>query len=156
MKIAEIFEDVPDFRVLGRVSYKLSEFLVISLCAVLGSAEDCEEIAEYGRQKEGFLRSFLDLDHGIPSHDTFTRIFRFLDKKAFSACLYRWSEEIVASVNVLQINIDGKALRATGKRGKRTSGLCLVNAWVAEHCLSLGQVKVDAKSNEKNAIPAII
>ncbi|MEO1381620.1 MAG: ISAs1 family transposase [Bacteroidota bacterium] len=156
MELTEIFEDVPDFRVLGRTSYKLSELLIISLCAVLGGAEDYEEIAEYGRQKEDFLRTFLDLDHGIPSHDTFTRVFRFLDKEAFSRCLYRWSEEIVTSLDALQINIDGKVLRATGKRGKRTSGLCLVNAWVANHCLSLGQVKVDAKSNEKTAIPTII
>jgi len=156
MQITEIFEEVPDFRVLGRTSHKLSDVLVLSLCAVLGGAEDYEEIAEYGRQKEDFLGSFLDLEHGIPSHDTFTRIFRFLDKEAFSNCLYRYSEEIVASLDALQINIDGKVLRATGQRAKRTSGLCLVNAWVADHCLSLGQVKVDAKSNEKTAIPTII
>lgn len=156
MKITEIFDEVPDFRVLGRISHKLSEVLVIGLCAVLGGAEDSEEIAEYGRQKEDFLRKFLDLEHGIPSHDTFTRIFRFMDQDKFGACLYRWSEEIVDSLDALQINIDGKVLRATGKRGKRTSGLCLVTAWVAEHCLSLGQVKVDAKSNEKTAIPTII
>ena len=93
MELTEIFEEVPDFRVLGSTSHKLSEILIISLCAVLGGAKDGEEIAEYGRQKEEFLRTFLELEHGIPSHDTFIRVFRFLDKEAFSACLYRWSEE---------------------------------------------------------------
>jgi len=88
MQLTEIFEEVPDFRVLGRTSYKLSEILIISLCAVLGGAEDYEEISEYGRQKEEFLRTFLELEHGIPSHDTFTRVFRFLDKKGLSVPVY--------------------------------------------------------------------
>ena len=156
MNLGEIFEEIPDFRVQGRTSYPLSEILVISLCGVLAGAEDYEDIAEYGRQKESFLRSFLRLENGIPSHDTFNRVFRYLDSQSFSQCLRRWSEEIIDSLSELQINIDGKVLRGTAKRGKRTSGLCLVNAWVAEHCLSLGQVKVEAKSNEKTAIPAII
>ena len=156
MNIVEIFEELPDFRVPGRTSYPLSEILVISLCAVLSGAEDYEDIAEYGRQKSDFLSTFLDLESGIPSHDTFNRVFRFMDKEVFSQCLTRWSSEIVQSLSDLQINIDGKVLRATAERGKRSSGLCLVNAWVAEHCLSLGQVKVYAKSNEKTAIPSII
>lgn len=156
MNLVEIFNEIPDFRVQGRIDYLLSEILVISLCGVLAGAEDYEDIAEYGRQKEEFLSSFLELDHGIPAHDTFNRVFRYMDKQAFGKCLHRWSAEIIESLSDLQINIDGKVLRATGKRGKRTSGLCLVNAWVAEHCLSLGQVKVDEKSNEKTAIPAII
>ncbi|MEM6347652.1 MAG: ISAs1 family transposase [Bacteroidota bacterium] len=156
MKLSEIFDEIPDFRVAGRTSYRLSNILVISLCAVLAGAEDYEDIAEYGRQKEDFLRTFLALENGIPSHDTFNRVFRFMDQVSFEQCLRRWSEQIVASLSGLQINIDGKVLRATARRGKRTSGLCLVSAWVAEHCLSLGQVKVDAKSNEKTAIPAIL
>ncbi|MEL6700038.1 MAG: ISAs1 family transposase, partial [Bacteroidota bacterium] len=105
MELTEIFEDMPDCRVLGRISHKLSELLIISLCAVLGGVEDYEEIAEYGRQKKEFLRTFLELKHVIPSHDTLTRVFRFLDKEAFSRC---WSEEIVSSLDALQINIDGK------------------------------------------------
>lgn len=156
MNIVEIFEELPDFRVRGRTSYPLSEVLVISLCAVLAGAEDYEDMAEYGRQKSEFLGSFLELKAGIPSHDTFNRVYRYMDRSAFTHCLSRWSAEIIGSLSELQINIDGKVLRATSQRGKRTSGLCLVNAWVAEHCLSLGQVKVDAKSNEKTAIPAIL
>jgi len=156
MKLVEIFEKVADFRVIKRSWHKLSEILVLCLCAILSGADDFEEIAEYGRQKEEFLRGFLELENGIPSHDTINRVFRLLDKKSLVSCLRTYSQQIVAGLEKRQINIDGKVLRATGKRGKKTAALCLVNAWVAEHCLSLGQVKVDKKSNEKTAIPEII
>lgn len=156
MKLKEIFNEVPDFRVKGRTDHILSEILVISLCGVLSGAEDFEEIAEYGRQKEKFLRQFLDLPNGIPSHDTFNRVFRYLDKKSFESCLLKWSKEIIEGLEHYQVNIDGKVLRATGKRGKKTAALCLVSAWVSEHCLSLGQSKVAKKSNEKTAIPDLI
>lgn len=156
MKLTEIFDNVPDFRVVNRTDHKLSEILVISLCGVLSGAEDFEEIAEYGNQKRSFLSQFLELPNGIPSHDTFNRVFRYLDKEAFQACLQKWSSEILSQLEEYQINVDGKVLRATGKRGKKTAALCLVSAWASEHCLSLGQVKVDKKSNEKTAIPELI
>jgi predicted transposase YbfD/YdcC len=156
MKLQEIFEGVPDFRVAGRTDHYLSEILVISLCAVLSGAEDFEDIAEYGRQKKDFLFQFLELPNGIPSHDTFNRVFRLMDKASFQACLVRWSREIVSELEHYQVNIDGKVLRATGKKGKKTDALCLVSAWVSEHCLSLGQTKVAKKSNEKTAIPDLL
>ena len=156
MKLREIFEEVPDFRVQGRTDHLLSEILVISLCGVLSGAEDFEEIAEYGRQKKTFLEQFLELPNGIPSHDTFNRVFRFMDTDSFESCLIKWSKEILEDLPNYQVNIDGKVLRATGKRGKKTAALCLVSAWVSEHCLSLGQSKVAKKSNEKTAIPDLI
>lgn len=156
MKLREIFNEVPDFRVINRTDHILSEILVISLCAVISGADDFEEIAEYGRQKEAFLRQFLELPNGIPAHDTFNRVFRLIDADAFNACLTKWSKEILAQLEDYQVNIDGKVLRATGKRGKKTAALCLVSAWVADHCISLGQSKVAKKSNEKTAIPDLL
>lgn len=156
MELREIFAEVPDFRVAGRTDHLLSELLVISLCAVLSGADDFEEIAEYGRQKEAFLRQFLSLPNGIPSHDTFNRVFRLMDHESFEACLKKWSRQIIDKLEDYQVNIDGKVLRATGKRGKRTAALCLVSAWVAQHNLSLGQSKVAKKSNEKTAIPDLL
>lgn len=157
MNLRAIFSEVPDFRIAKKVKHYLHEILIISLCAVLSGAEDCEEIEEYGKQKEEFLRQFLELPNGIPSHDTFNRIFRFMDCKAFNKCLCKWSGEIVRHLkDRYQINIDGKVLRATGKKGKKTAALCLVSAWVAEQHLSLGQVKVEKKSNEKTAIPLLL
>lgn len=156
MKLVEIFETVNDFRVINRSWYKLSEILVLSLCAVLSGADDFEEIEEYGKQKEIFLRGFMELKNGIPSHDTINRVFRLLDKSSLEKCLVTYSRAIVKCLQDCQINIDGKILRATGKRGKKTAALCLVNAWLSDHCLSLGQVKTDKKSNEKTAIPEIL
>jgi len=156
MKLVEIFEKVPDFRSKCFVTYLLSEILVISLCAVLSGADDFEEIAEYAIQKKEFLKQFLELANGVPSHDTFNRVFRNIDTKSFEAVLKGWSKEILDEIESYQINIDGKVLRGTGKRGKKTAAICIVSAWASENCLSLGQVKVDKKSNEKTAIPEII
>lgn len=156
MKLVEIFETIPDFRNEKYISYKLSEILIISLCAVLSGADDCEEISEYGREKEKFLCQFLELENGIPSHDTFNRVFKSMESQYFEKCLIDWSKEIISELEGLQINIDGKVLRATGKRGKKTAAICIVNAWLSEHCLCLGQTKVSKKSNEKTAIPQLI
>jgi len=152
------FADVPDFRLNRRKRHLLLDILVISLLAVICGADDCEEIALYGRQKEPFLRTFLSLPNGIPSHDTFNRVLKLLDKKAFSESLYRWSKQIMTTLTPMmsQLNVDGKVLRATAKAGHKKSGLCIVTAWAGEHRLVLGQEKVASKSNEKTAIPELL
>jgi predicted transposase YbfD/YdcC len=152
------FQDVPDFRINRRKRHNLLDILVISICACVCGADDFEDIALYGTQKEAFLRTFLELPNGIPSHDTFNRVLKFLDKEAFSESLYRWSKEILSTIDeaYTQINIDGKVLRATAESGHKKSGLCLVSAWVAEHKLILGQQKVATKSNEETAIPDLL
>lgn len=156
MKLVKIFESVSDYRTKTLVTYPLPEILIISLCAVLSGAEDFEEIAEYGRQKQEFLSQYLKLKNGTPSHDTFNKVFRNMEVTSFENCLKKWSKEILTELEAYQINIDGKILRATGERGKKTAAICIVSAWASEHCLSLGQVKVDKKSNEKTAIPELI
>lgn len=156
MEYQAFFSEVKDFRVQGRCLHRLEDILILSLCAVICGAEDFEDIENYGHQKEGFLRSFLKLPNGIPSHDTIDRVFRYLDPTSLANALHRWSAEILAFLSFYQINIDGKVLRGTAEAGKRTSGLCLVSAWVADQCLSLGQVKVGEKSNEKTAIPVLL
>ena len=156
MDLQKIFSEVPDFRLNRRKLHLLSDILVISLCAVISGANDFEDIAEYGRQKKEFLIKFLSLPNGIPSHDTFNRVFRYLDSKSFGSCLVKWSSEIISCLDFYQVNIDGKVLRATAIEGEKKSGLCLISAWVSEHNLSLGQLKTDEKSNEKTAIPELI
>lgn len=150
------FEAVPDFRVERSKLHKLSDILMLSLCAVLCGAEDFEDIATYGRQKEAFLRRFLDLPHGIPSHDTINRVFNRLDKEKFASSLYNWSKELLGVLEHYQIAVDGKVLRATATAGKRNSGICLVSAWAQEQRLVLGQQRVEGKSNEKTAIPELL
>lgn len=156
MKWQNIFEQVSDFRIERHKRYKLSDILMISVCAVISGADDFEAIAEYGREKQEFLKDFLDLPNGIPSHDTFNRVFRYMDKEAFGKVLHEWSKQLLAFLDFHQINIDGKVMRATAEGGKKKSGLCVVSAWVAEQRLVLGQEKVNKKSNEKTAIPQLI
>jgi DDE_Tnp_1-associated len=95
MESLPFFTKVEDFRINRKKLYGLPELLMISVCAVLSGADDFEEIAEYGRQKEEFLKTFLELPNGIPSHDTFNRVFQHLDKDSFSESLYRWSKELL-------------------------------------------------------------
>ncbi len=130
--------------------------MVISLCAVLSGADDFEEIAEYGIEKESFLKDFISIEHGIPSHDTFRRVFQNMEIASFEKCLRERSREVIKGLDDYQINIDGKVLRATGERGKKTAAICIVSAWASEYNLSLGQVKTEKKSNEKTAIPQLL
>ena len=156
MNIPEIFSTVVDFRQKGMILHSLSDILTISLFAVLCGADDFEEIAEFGLAKEPFFRKFLTLANGIPSHDTFNRIFRNLNPVHLERCLISFSKELISDLCNYQITIDGKVLRATAQSGKKCSGLCLVSAWVAGANVSLGQVKVNEKSNEKTAIPVLL
>jgi predicted transposase YbfD/YdcC len=157
------FAEMPDYRVNRRKKHHLVDILVIALCALISGADDFEEIEAYGRRKEAFLRTFLDLANGIPSHDTFTRVFRRMDTEAFGRCLYAWSAQVLASPGgasadgALQaVNVDGKVLRGTARAGAPKSGICIVSAWASAHSLVLGQEKVAAKSNEKTAIPDLL
>lgn len=158
MEFDKFFADVPDFRLDRRKKHRLVDILAIAVCAVVCGANDFEEIAAYGHQKVAFLSRFLALPNGIPSHDTFNRVFRFVDKERFADCLHRWSRQILSGLQeeLTHISVDGKVLCATAKAGQKKSGICLVSAWVAEHRLVLGQAKVDSKSNEKTAIPELL
>ena len=157
MEWKETFKEIPDFR-RDHVFKKhlLSDILLMSLCAVLCGAENDEEIETYGRQKEEFLRTFLELPNGIPSHDTITRVFRHLDKDKFSACLYKYSASLKTFLVEEHICIDGKVCRATNPSGKKKGGICIITAWASEQNLCLGQLKTAEKSNEKTAIPVLI
>ena len=135
--------------------HDLLELLVIALCAVLCGAEDCSDMALFGRAKEAFFREFLSLRHGIPSHDTFSRVFRLIDPVKFHACflvfMRRFSERMQGV-----IAIDGKTLRRSFDRASQKSALHLVSAWAADQRLVLGQLAVDGKSNEITAVPKLL
>lgn len=152
------FAGMPDFWLEWGKKHQLVDILVIALCALLSGADDFEEIEAYGRQKEPFLRTFLALPKGIPSHDTFTRVFRHMDTEAFGRCLYGWPAQVLAGApDALQpVNIDGKVLRGTARAGAKKSDICVVSAWAAAHGLVLGQAQVATKSNEKTAIPELL
>lgn len=149
------FAELPDPRVARTRRHLLSDILVIALCAVLCGADGFNDIEEWGHAKESWLRERLELPHGIPSHDTFNRVFSHLDPAAFTACFLRWVEALREPTEGQIIALDGKTLRRSFDRGGR-GAIHVVSAWASENRLVLGQVQVDEKSNEITALPALL
>jgi predicted transposase YbfD/YdcC len=152
---ADAFADLPDPRIDRTKKHALSDILVIAVCAVVAGADSFEEIERFGRAKRDWLKRFLDLPHGIPSHDTFNRVFAALDRQAFAAGFSRWAAGLCAAAGLRPVAIDGKAVRAAA--GDTFSGcLHLVTAWAGENRLVLGQEAVADGSNEIAAIPGLL
>ena len=153
LPIATVFADLPDPRVeTANKLHALSDILTIAVCAVIGGADGWEQIAEYGRRKEAFFRRFLPLTNGIPSHDTFYRVFAALDPDAFAQRFGRWMAAACDGAGLTPIAIDGKsARRAT--RANATGCLCVVSAWATANRLTLGQVVVPDGTSEIGVIP---
>ena len=147
------FETIEDPRREWRVEHRLLDILTIAVCAVLGEAESFEGIALYGRCKQPWLEGFLELPNGIPSHDTFRRVFMLIDPDAFEACFARWAQSLMGKVEREVVAIDGKTLRRSGSRRHDHGPLHLVSAWASGRGLALGQREVDGQSNAITAIP---
>ena len=145
--------EVSDFRIDRRKKYPLYEMLMIAVCAMVAGAKGPTDFERFGRLKLRFLKKFLPLRNGIPSHDTFRRVLGKLDPKRFNAALVKWLES-VSDVAGDVISIDGKLLRrALTKDGKMP---CIVSAYSKRTRLVIGQVKADEKSNEITAIPGLV
>jgi len=134
----------------------LHDILMIALCAVISGADSWTQVAEYGRSKFDWFKEFLELPNGIPSHDTFGRLFAKIDPKGFRDFFTRWARELAASLQGKTVAIDGKTLRGSHDRTKGSSAVHLVSAWASDIRLVLGQLKTDDKSNEITAIPELI
>jgi predicted transposase YbfD/YdcC len=150
---AACFADLEDPRD-DNARHDLLEILVIALCTMLCGGEDCSDMALFGRAKEPFLRGFLRLGHGIPSHDTFSRVFRLLDPEQFGSCFVAFMRQFARASGV--IALDGKTVRRSFDRASGKSPLHLVSAWAADQRLVLGQLAVDDKSNEITAVPKLL
>ena len=155
-RIEEIFSTIPDPRVTGRCLHKLSDILMIALCTLIADGEDFEDMAVFCEEKEELLRSFLELPNGIPSHDTINRVFQMIDYQCLDACLGQYGRELLSVVAEKQICIDGKKLRGVTPTKRGNQGLYILNAWVSENRLCIGQYKVEDKSNEITALPVLI
>lgn len=138
--------------------HDLLEVLAIALAAVLCGAETCSDMAEFGQAKEDLLRLFLRLEHGIPSHDTFSRVFRLLEPEAFETAFRRFMAAF-AKTNRLNLTgviaIDGKALRGAFERGSRYEPLHMVNVWAVEARMSLAQQKAPGRNETKGALEVL-
>src|SRR5689334_19281413 len=146
--ISVYFADLPDPRVERCKHHKLLDIVTIAICAVISNADGWTDIEAYGRAKEIFLRQFLERPSGIPSHDTFARVFAKLDPVAFQRCFVRWIDAIRDKLPGDVVAVDGKTSRRTHDATIDLSPLHIVSAWSSANRLVLGQVRVDTKSNE--------
>jgi predicted transposase YbfD/YdcC len=149
------FDGLPDPRTGNAGRHDLLEMLVIALCTVLSGGENCTDMARFARAKLAFLRGFLKLEHGAPSHDTFSRLFRLLDPEQFGLCFQQFMASFAETCEGV-VAIDGKVLRRSFDNASGKSALHMVSAWGCEQRLVLGQVATDAKSNEITAVPKLL
>jgi predicted transposase YbfD/YdcC len=154
--IEQHFGNITDPRMDRTKLHKLLDILTIAICAVVASADNWEDIEAFGKAKIDWFKTILELPNGIPSHDTFNRVFARLDPSQFQASFIGWisaaSEVIAGQV----IAIDGKVLRRSHDKGIGKAAIDMVSAWATANRLVLGQVKVDDKSNEITAIPQLL
>jgi predicted transposase YbfD/YdcC len=153
---APFFENLTDPRLERTKRHCLLDIIILAVCATLGNANGWADIERFGRAKIDFFRTFLELANGIPSHDTFGRVFARLEPAALMACIQQWLDALGAAVAGEVVAIDGKTLRGSFDTAAGKNPLHLVSAWACEARLTLGQVAVDAKSNEITAIPVLL
>lgn len=154
-----IFGSITDPRIARTRRHDLLDILFIALAAMLSGAEDFVTIAEYGGIKREWLQTILGLPNGIPSHDTFRRVFARLDPKQLEACLIAWAEALRSKAAITGeevVALDGKTLRHSFDTAAGTAAIHIVSAWASRARLCLGQVKVEEKSNEITAVPALL
>lgn len=156
LPIASVFEDLPDpRRETANKRHLLTDILTLATCAVIGGADTWDDIAEFGEAKLAFFRRFLSLPNGIPSPDTFARVFAKLDPDAFARSFGAWMAAACQATGLKAVAIDGKSARGA-KMGTATGCLHLVSAWATENRLTLGQVAVPEGSNEIAVIPELL
>jgi predicted transposase YbfD/YdcC len=156
LSLAHHFAGLTDPRIDRSRLHELIDIVAIAICAVVAGAESWDDIEDFGEAKHGWLKTFLDLPNGIPSHDTIRRLFERLDPEQFQEGFLGWVEALHEATERQVIAIDGKALRRSFDRARGKSALHLVHAWATANHLLLGQVAVDEKSNEITAIPKLL
>lgn len=154
--IEQHFGTLVDPRQAMNQDHLFLDILVVAICAIIAGADDWEAVADFGRAKLEWFSRFLSLPHGIPSHDTFWRVFRFLDPEQFQECFLAWVQTVSCVTQGQVIAIDGKKLRRSHDKGLGRNAIHMVSAWASATGLTLGQRKVDDKSNEITAIPALL
>jgi len=156
VSIRQCFAEVPDPRREHMRLHNLWDIFAITILAVIAGADSWVEVANYGFSKLAWLRSFLELPNGIPSHDTFNRVFALLNPTAFQEGFLNWVRAIAQNTLGRLVAIDGKTARHSFDKAAGKGALHLVSAWASENRLLLGQQAVDSKSNEITAIPELI
>ena len=154
--IADHFSSLKDPRIERTKQHKLIDIITIAICAVICGADGWVSIETYGKAKHHWLKQFLELPNGIPSHDTFARVFALINPQSFQECFLGWIQSIRKITEGEVIAIDGKTLRHSYDKKEHKSAIHMVSAWATENRLVLGQRQVDTKSNEITAIPELL
>jgi len=154
--IEEHFSKIEDPRLERNKLHKLIDIIVIAICGVICGADNWVDIEMFGNKKESWLRQFLELPNGIPSHDTFGRVFGLLKADQFQECFYEWVKAVNQVTDGQVIAIDGKQLRGSMDNYLGKGAIYMVNAWASDNHLALGQRQVAEKSNEITAIPELL
>lgn len=153
--ILEHFSSIEEPRRYNR-RHLLLDIIVIAVCAAICGADDWVAVEAFGQAKLQWLKQFLKLPHGIPSHDTFGQVFAVLDAEQFQASFIGWVQAVTKVMNGQIVPIDGKKLRRSHDKTIGKDAIHMVSAWASENSLVLGQLKVDDKSNEITAIPQLL
>jgi len=156
VSLEESFSALEDPRADYGKRHLLLDMIIIAICAVICGADSWVEVELFGRSKEEWLRTFLELPHGIPSHDTFGRVFQRLDPEAFGRCFREWTQRVEEVTRGQVVAVDGKTLRRSYDRASGKGALEVVSAWATANRLILGQVKVGEGTNEITAIPELL
>jgi predicted transposase YbfD/YdcC len=147
---------IEDPRVDRRRRHNLEDILILAICSIIGGADDWVSIEMFCRAKEAWFRTFLELPNGIPSHDTFGRVFAALDPAAFQRAFAAWIHDVTHLPDGTVVAIDGKTVRRSFDRARGKSAIHMVSAWASEVGVALGQVTTDEKSNEITAVPRLL
>ncbi|GHU13768.1 hypothetical protein FACS189441_1930 [Betaproteobacteria bacterium] len=154
LRLTDVFVSITDPRQTKKIRYDLVEMLVVAVSGVLSGADTFVEIEGWANEKLDWFRQFIKLEHGIPSHDTFGRLFGLIDPQEFEAAFRRWVSSVLPALGADVVALDGKTSRRSGKAD--ASALHLVSAFAAGAGLVLGQTATAQKSNEKTAIPSLL
>lgn len=155
-KLMESFADMPDPRVVGRTEHHLLDILVLTVCAVVCGADDWEAVEMWGEAKLDWLRQYIPLKNGIPSHDTIGRLFAAMNSTTFQTCFTRWVSTICGSLVGQVVAIDGKTMRGSHHHRLGKKAIHMVSAFASDQGITLGQLKTEEKSNEITAIPELL
>jgi predicted transposase YbfD/YdcC len=154
--LVDHFTPLADPRLDRQKRHKLLDIILIAICAILAGANDWVAVESFGNAKRDWVSRFLELPNGIPSHDTFGRVFALLAPDQFQGCFLSWVQAVTAAFAGQGVAIDGKTLRRSHARGAGKQAIHMVSAWAAQNRVVLGQVKTEEKSNEITAIPELL
>ena len=154
--LTDVFASLPDPRMDRTKRHSLPSIMFIAIAGIICGADDWVSVARFGKTKLPWLETFLDLPNGIPSHDTFSRVFSLLDPEAFAEGFARWVQGFAKLTEGEVVAVDGKCLRRSFDRASEKGAIHMVSAWASDNELVLGQLKTEEKSNEITAVPTLL